>query len=108
MLNANFFRTVLNSDVAHAGGKAIVEVVLLSGLRHRVRAVLETEDGYVTLETYSPRASEPMARAGDDELLFGATAEAETERVSVSYDAIAEVLVNAVRKKDVGKIGFHA
>ena len=107
MLNASYFRNNLNTDAAALGGTPTVEVVMINGLRHRVRSVLHIEDGYVTIEVYSNRASQPLTQARAEDELFGISTPADTERVTVAYDAIVEVLVNAVRKKDGGKIGFH-
>lgn len=105
MFDANYFRTGLPRDVAAAGGQPIVEVQLLGGHAHRVRAVIDVADGYVTLETYQakgdfaherPRYTEAPATSGDHE----------TYRTVIAYASIAAVTLDPAPVQARTRTGF--
>lgn len=91
MFDADYFRKTLPHDVAAMGGKPVVEVVLLSGHSYRVRSILGTDDGRVTVEAYLVKADLAHHRP-----TFGGTENEPHERFRavVSYDAIAAVVLD--------------
>jgi hypothetical protein len=105
MFDASYFKNQLAKDVEAAGGSPIVEVLLLSGHSRRVRSVERTQDGYVLLEVFHLRGDQALlgahwqqsGKAGDGR---------ETYRAAVSYEAIAEVLIDQAPAAVDRKLGF--
>ena len=50
MFTAEYFRTRLQAEAEAMGTAYVVEVFLVNGHSHRVRAVRDTPQGYVLLE----------------------------------------------------------
>jgi hypothetical protein len=103
MFDADYFRKTLPQDLKAAGGKPVVEVVVLSGHSYRVRSILGTEDGYVTLEAYLVKADLAHYRP-----LFGGTDNEPHERFRavVSYEAIAAVVLDPSEAQARVRPGF--
>lgn len=105
MFDASYFKNQLAKDVEAAGGSPIVEVLLLSGHSRRVRSVESTHDGYVLLEVFHLKGDQSLhgahwqqrSRSGDGR---------ETYRAAVSYEAIAEVLIDETPASVDRKLGF--
>jgi hypothetical protein len=102
MFDANYFRTALARDIAATGGAPVVEVLLLSGYVHRIRAVVEVTDGRVTVEAYPMRGDlsheRPRFGAADTTL--------ETVRAVVSYESIAAVVLDPSPAQVKARPGF--
>lgn len=90
MFDANYFRTALPADVEATGGSPVVELALLNGHVHRVRAVADIGPGYVTLLVHPTRGdlSHERPRFGAAETPGGSV------RVAVAYDSIAAVVLD--------------
>lgn len=103
MLDADYFRKTLPQDVKASGGKPVVEVVMLTGHTYRVRDVVGTDEGFVTLEAYLVKADLAHHRP-----LFGGTEGEPHERfrVVVSYDAIAAVVLDPSEVQTRVRPGF--
>jgi hypothetical protein len=79
-----------------------VEVALLNGHVHRVRAVIEVADGYVILAAHQPKGDLSHERPR-----FGAGEHAaESVRVAASYDSIAAVVIDPAPDKVKARPGF--
>lgn len=102
MFDANYFRTALPADVEATGGSPVVELALLNGHVHRVRAVAEIGPGHVTLLVHPTREylSHERPRFGAPESSHG------TVRVAVSYDSIAAVVLDPAPDAVKGRPGF--
>jgi hypothetical protein len=103
MFDASYFRTQLAKDVEAAGGTPVVEVLLLSGHSRRVRTVEQANDGYVVLEVFHLKGDQALHGAhwqqkGNDGR--------ETYRAAISYEAIAEVLIDRAPATAERKLGF--
>lgn len=105
MFDANYFRTVLPRDVAATGGHPIVEVQLVGGHSHRVRAVADVADGCVTLETYQAKGdlAHERPRFGD---VPSADAVSETYRTVIAYESIAAVILDPSPAQTRARPGF--
>jgi hypothetical protein len=105
MFDAHYFRSTLQKDVDALGGDPVVEVLLLNGHAHRVRAVLDAGDGHVTLETYQAKGD-----LGHDRPRFGETkgAAADTYRTAVAYESIAAVVLDPAPAQVRPRAGFGA
>lgn len=108
MLDARYFREQLAHDVASAGDQAVVEVRLLTGQSHRVRAVTAVADGYVTLEHYHRRGEAAIRTADWQDEVFGGTSPHEVDRAVVPYESILDVLVTPGRAVPAPRMGFGA
>ena len=103
MFASSYFKTQLAKDVEAAGGSPVVEVLLLSGHSRRVRSVAQVTDGYVVLEVFHLKGDQALHGAhwqqkdGDGR---------ETYRAAVSYEAIAEVLIDRAPATAERKLGF--
>ena len=106
MFDAKYFRSGLQADVDAVGGSAVVEVHLANGRVHRVRSVVETQDGYVRLEAYEARGDEAVRRPRWQEKTPDGKAPQETERAVVAYEGIVNVVIIPVRPGAGPKIGF--
>ena len=107
MFDAEYFRTALARDVEAMGGSPIVEVHLVNGQSHRLRAVTEISAGFVTLEAYLGKGDLAHQRPR-----FGqAASEGEPHdvfRAVVSYDSIVAVVLDPSRQTERGRPGFAA
>lgn len=102
MFDANYFRTALKADLAAAGGSPVVELALLNGHVHRIKAVLDVADGYVTLAVHPIRGDLSHERPR-----FGATGDHdESVRVAVAYDSIAAVVFDPAPEQVKARPGF--
>ena len=106
MIDATYFRTRLAADVRAFEHGPIVEVHLLNGQSHRLRNVLEVQEGYIILEAYRTRAEETMARREHVDEVFGVPSDRDIERAVVSYESIVQVLVIPSRPGGSPAIGF--
>lgn len=108
MLDADYFRTQLPLDLASAGDRAVLEVRLLGGQSHRVRAVRAVADGYVTLEHYQRRDDAAIRTAEWQDEVFGGTSPHDVDRAVVPYESILDVLVTPGRATPAPRMGFGA
>lgn len=105
MFDASYFKTQLAKDVEAAGGSPVVEVVLLSGHTRRVRSVEHVNDGYVVLEAFHLKGDQALHGAHWQQSGRGSDGR-ETYRAAVSYEAIAEVLIDRTPATVERKLGF--
>lgn len=103
MFDANYFRKVLQRDVEATGGGPIVEILLLGGHVHRVRSVVEVEDGRVTFEAYQMKGDLAHQRPR-----FGESSSApyETFRAVVAYESISAVVLDPSPTHPKSRPGF--
>jgi hypothetical protein len=107
MLDARYFRDQLPDDVTAAGEQPTVELRLLTGQVHRVRAIHVVADGYVILERYRIRSEESGWTSNSAaEQTFGGGAAAETERAVVPFESVLDVVVASGRPSAATRIGF--
>jgi hypothetical protein len=106
MFDASFFKSQLAKDVEAAGGSPLVEVLLLSGHSRRVRSVERTTDGYVVLEVFHLKGDQALYGAHWQQGGREGDATRETYRAAVSYEAIAEVLIDRAPVTADRKLGF--
>ena len=102
MFDASYFSSSLARDVDATGGSPIVEVVLRSGHVHRVRAVIEVGDAWVTLEIYQVKGdlSHERPRYGVAETSH------ELVRAVVAYESIATVVLDPAPTQTRARPGF--
>ena len=105
MIDATYFRSRLAADVRTFEQGSIVEVHLLNGQFHRLKSVLEVQEGYAILDVYRARSEEAIARRDTPEEVFGVSNTGDTDRAVVSYESISQVLVIPARTSSA-KIGF--
>jgi hypothetical protein len=106
MIDATYFREQLARDVKAMGDRAVVELRLLGGHVHRVRAVVEVSDGHVTVERFQARGDEETWEGdGWREQVLGAPAK-EVERVVVAFESILDVILSQGRASSGSRIGF--
>ena len=106
MFDSEYFRTILQADVDALGGSAVVTLHLLSGRRHRLRAVTSVHSGYVTIEAYQPYPGEISREPRwKGELKIGGITH-ETERAVIAYESIADVTITAAKADGPVGIGF--
>lgn len=105
MLDSEYFRTGLQRDIDAIGGKAVVELHLVSGRSQRLRAVLGVERGYVILDAYRNKGGETSAPEWGEQPREGAGA-FETERTVASYESIASVHVTSAEREATPRVGF--
>jgi hypothetical protein len=107
VIDSEYFRTILQTNVDQMGGAAIVELHMVGGRTHRLRSVVAVHGGYVTLEVYRGRGE--SASAGSH--WRGKTAKSEpgleTLRAVVSYESVVDVTITAATSGSSG-IGFGA
>jgi hypothetical protein len=106
MLDAEYFRTQLDQDIAAVGGEAIVELRLLSRQSHRLRAVARIAEGYVVVEAFQSRAEDGMRRDDSAEQAFGRQSSVEVERATVPFESIVDVVVTPSTRPSASRIGF--
>jgi hypothetical protein len=102
MVDATYFRDALPRDIQATGGSPVVEVVLLSGHVHRVRAVVDAGDAWVTLEVYQVKGdlSHERPRYGVADTAH------ELVRAVVSYQAIASIVLDPAPAQAKARPGF--
>lgn len=102
MFDANYFRTVLPREIETMGGSPVVEVALVNGHVHRLRAVADASDGQVTFVVHPVRGdlSHERPRFGAGETGSGSV------RVAVAYDSIVAVLIDPAPDTVKGRPGF--
>src|SRR5215208_4080055 len=93
MIDATYFRSRLAADVRAFEQDPIVEVHLLNGQFHRLRNVLEVQEGYAILDVYRLRTEDAIARREAPDEVFGVAKGGDIERAVVAYESIAQVLV---------------
>jgi hypothetical protein len=71
MIDATYFRSRLTADVRVFEHGPIVEVHLLNGQFHRLRNVLEVQEGYLILEVYRLRTEDGIAKRDALDEVFG-------------------------------------
>lgn len=101
MFDANYFRSVLPTELEAAGGSPVVELSLLNGHVHRIRAVAAVAEGYVTLAVHPLRGDLSHERPR-----FGAEGTGDSVRVAVAYDSIAAVLFDPAPEQVKVRPGF--
>jgi hypothetical protein len=102
MIDAHYFQSVLARDVEAAGGAPVVELILRSGHVHRLRAVAEVNNGWVTLEAYTLKGDLTHERPR-----FGARdADHEVMRVVVAYEAISGIVLDPAPTQVKARTGF--
>lgn len=109
MIDAEYFRAELPKQIAAAAETPIVDVFLRNGHTHRVRAVAETAEGYVVLEAFRLAGSHDSQTARWQEPAGSAGTELSTFQVTVAYEAIAHVVVDATpptATRRAGTFGF--
>jgi hypothetical protein len=106
MFDASYFKTQLAKDVDAAGGSPIVEVLLLNGHSRRVRSVERITDGYVVLEVFHLKGDQALYGAHWQQSGRAGEPTRETYRSAVSYEAVAEVLIDRAPVSADRKLGF--
>jgi hypothetical protein len=103
MFDATYFRKTIQRDVEAAGGSPIVELLLVGGHVHRVRSVVEIEDGRVTFDAYQMKGDLAHQRPR-----FGQASAApdETYRVVVSCESIVAVVFDPSPNAPKSRPGF--
>ncbi|MEP6494327.1 MAG: hypothetical protein ABJF01_16710 [bacterium] len=106
VFDAGYFTTALPAHVKTAGDGPAVEIHLTQGHVHRVRAILETMPGYVVLEVYRHRID--GSRTGQQ---WGGpprddSSPSDLQRVAVSYESIAAVVITPADDAVSARIGF--
>jgi hypothetical protein len=102
MFDANYFRTALPADLEATGGSPVVELALLNGHVHRVRAVVDIGQGYVTLLVHHVKGDLTHERPR-----YGSAAQGtDPVRVAVAYDSIASVLYDPAPEQVKTRPGF--
>lgn len=106
MFDVTFFRTALPAQASAAGAAATVELHLLNGQAHRLRAIRNVTDGYVELEVYRRR----VEGAGSKSHWAGEAATKsepdETQYAMVSFESIAQVVITPAESVASARIGF--
>ena len=106
MIDSEYFRTILQADVDAAGGSAVVELHLVNGRTHVLRAVLSVHSGYATCEAYRDYREQPPRELRWKETASDGKPPSETYRMVVSYESVTSVTVMAAAPAGAPKIGF--
>jgi hypothetical protein len=103
MFDTNYFRKTFQRDVEAAGGSPIVEVLLVGGHVHRIRSVLDVDDGRATFEAYQMKGdlTHQRPRFGQDSAV-----PQETFRVVVSCESIVAVVFDPSPVTQKNRPGF--
>jgi len=101
-----YFNSVLASQIKAAGNEPMVEVHLVSGQGHRVRSVLDAQDGWVVLETYQRRAELTSRQGRWIGAKEASPADGELHHVAVSYHTISQVVITPTDLHEGPRIGF--
>ena len=105
MFDKAYFNSVLASQIKAAGNEPMVEVHLVSGQGHRIRSVVDAQDGWVVLETYQRRA-ELTSRQGRWVGTPESAASDELHHVAISYHTISQVVLTPTDAHEGPRIGF--
>ena len=102
MIDAEYFRSSLLSDIEAAGGTPVVEVLLQNGHVHRVRAIVTLSDGWVTVEVYQMKGdlSHERPRFGRGETGL------EVMRATIAYESISAVVLDPAPAQVKTRPGF--
>ena len=106
MFDKAYFNSVLASQIKAAGNEPMVEVHLVSGQGHRVRSVLDAQDGWVVLETYQRRAELTSRQGRWVGAKEGSADDGELHHVAVSYHTISQVVITPTDTHEGPRIGF--
>jgi len=101
-----YFSSVLANQIKAAGNEPMVEVHLVSGQGHRVRSVLDAQDGWVVLETYQRRAELTSRQGRWVGTKEASPADGELHHVAVSYHTISQVVITPTDAHEGPRIGF--
>jgi hypothetical protein len=103
MFDANYFRKTLQRDVDAAGGNPVVDLLLAGGHVHRIRNVVEVDEGRVTFEAYQMKGDLAHQRPR-----FGQPSSAphETFRVVVACESIVAVVLDPAPAAPRTRPGF--
>ena len=106
VFDAKYFRTTLAAQAKAIGGEPTVEVHLINGQSHRIRAVAEVTDGYVVLDVHQRRAETIGSKThwtGD-----ASSDMSDIMRAVVSFESIAQVVIVPPEAVSTPRIGFGA
>jgi hypothetical protein len=109
MIDAEYFRAQLPQQIEAASERPIVEVFLRNGHAHRVRAVVDATPGYVVLEAFHLSGSHASQTSHWQEELAASPEESPTFRVTIAYESIVQVIVDAAppsAERRPGSFGF--
>lgn len=106
MIDSTYFRSRLAADIGAFEAPPIVEVHLTNRQLHRLRNVLEVQEGYVIIEAYRTRTDDTLVKREDAEEVFGGMNEHEVERAIIAYESVAQVLITPSKPGGAPKIGF--
>lgn len=103
MFDAGYFKHQLPKDIEAAGGSPVVELLLVGGHTQRLRAVVEVDDGRITVEAYQMKGDLAHQRPR-----YGQTSEAPYEvlRVVVSCEAVVAVVFDPSPSHPATRPGF--
>jgi hypothetical protein len=101
-----YFSSTLASQIKAAGNEPMVEVHLVSGQGHRVRSVLDAQDGYVVLETYQRRAELTSRQGRWIGAKDASPTDSELHHVAVSYHTISQIVITPTDTHEGPRIGF--
>jgi hypothetical protein len=103
MFDTNYFRKTFPRDVEAAGGSPIVELLLAGGHVHRIRSVVDVDDGRATFEAYQMKGDLTHQRPR-----FGQSSglPQETFRVVVSCESIVAVVFDPSPAAPKSRPGF--
>ncbi len=107
MFDANYFKGSFTKDIAAMGADPVVEVILSNGHVHRVRALLDVGEKWITLETYQAKGDLAHHRPR-----FGEKADREADgghdafRTVISYESIAAVVFDRTPSQVRTRPGF--
>lgn len=105
MFDEHYFTTMLGRDVEATGGHPIVEVQLISGHVHRVRAIIETSTGSVTFDAYHAKGDLAHERPRFGEADSHGAPRA-TFRAVVAYESIVAVILDPSQEQVRARPGF--
>ena len=106
MFDKAYFSSTLAGQVEAAGNEPTVEIHLVSGQGHRVRSVIDAQEGYVVLETYQRRAELTTRQGRWIGTTASSPADAELHHVAVSYHTISQIVITPSDTHDGPRIGF--
>lgn len=94
MFDADYFKNRLRRDADAVGGNPIVEVALLNGHVHRIRAVHDVTDGYAVLEAYQLKGDLAHQHPRFVDADAPAPGDAATLRVTVAFESVCAVVID--------------
>jgi hypothetical protein len=105
VIDSEYFRTILQTQVDQGGGEAVVELHLVGGRTHRLRSVTAVQGGYVTLEVYRARGDSGTGGGHWRGKSPKPDPQEETLRAVVPYESIVDLTVTPATTGRPG-IGF--